>query len=244
MSDRKYLSWDIEIVKEIPEDGDWLEYRPLGISCAATLAYDSSLEVQEEPIVWYAGQDGVDTLVSAPMARVELNPMLDYMVGKVAEGYSILTWNGLKFDFDVLAEESGMPKLCAFLAMTHVDVMYQFFCMKGFPCALAKAAQGLGLPGKTEGMTGAVAPVLWAGSLEDRQKVLRYVAGDVEALLAIVKVIDATGLFKWVTTRGITKTVRMGDWLTVKQASNLPVPDNSWMDKPMLREDFYKWTTV
>lgn len=247
---KKYLAWDIEIVKEIPEDGDWLEYRPLGISCAATQRYHAAEETQMSPKVWYAGQytrafwegkETVGTPENRPMTKSELRKMLDYMVGMIDRGYTILTWNGLKFDFDILSEESNMPKLCAFLAMNHVDMMYHFFCKKGFPCALAKAAEGLGLPGKTEGMTGAKAPELWAGSVEDRQKVLRYVAGDVEATLAVATAVEKTGIFKWVTGKGQHRSARIGEWLTVEQANGLSVPNNAWMDKPMLREDFFAW---
>lgn len=33
----KYLAFDIEVAKETPEDApDWKQYRPLGITCAAT----------------------------------------------------------------------------------------------------------------------------------------------------------------------------------------------------------------
>lgn len=39
MTNRKYLAFDIEISKPIPDDAtDWEQYRPLGISCAATWA--------------------------------------------------------------------------------------------------------------------------------------------------------------------------------------------------------------
>jgi len=247
---KKYLAWDIEIVKELPEEGDWTEHRPLGISCAATQRYHSAEDTQMEPKVWYAGQYTPDFFggkeIGIPekraMNRDELREMLDYMVGMMDRGYSILTWNGLKFDFDILGEEADMPNLCASMAMNHVDMMYQFFCVKGFPCALAKAAEGLGLSGKTEGMTGAKAPELWAGSIEDRYQVLRYVAGDVEATLAVANAVEKTGLFKWITGKGQLRSARIGNWLSVKECNtSLPTPNNSWMDTPMLREDFTAW---
>lgn len=39
----RYLAFDIETVKDFPGEGsDWRSHRPLGISCAATLASDST----------------------------------------------------------------------------------------------------------------------------------------------------------------------------------------------------------
>ena len=46
MTDRKYLAFDLEIAREIPEGGDWKANRPLGISCAATLASDTGQRVE------------------------------------------------------------------------------------------------------------------------------------------------------------------------------------------------------
>ena len=35
----KYLAFDIEIAKDLPEgEPDWKQHRPLGITCAATFA--------------------------------------------------------------------------------------------------------------------------------------------------------------------------------------------------------------
>jgi hypothetical protein len=43
-----------------------------------------------------------------------------------------------------------------------VDMMFHVFCSLGYPVALDKAAQGMGLPGKPPGMSGFKAPKLWA----------------------------------------------------------------------------------
>ena len=43
MSTRKYLAFDIEIAKPLPEGiDDWKSVRPLGISCAATHSDDGA----------------------------------------------------------------------------------------------------------------------------------------------------------------------------------------------------------
>lgn len=46
---RKYLAFDIEIAKVIPEEEtDWIAHRPLGITCAAAMASDG------RQWLWYA----------------------------------------------------------------------------------------------------------------------------------------------------------------------------------------------
>ncbi len=46
---RRYLAFDIETAKDVPgDDFNWRPHRPLGISCAATLASPSS-----EVVLWH-----------------------------------------------------------------------------------------------------------------------------------------------------------------------------------------------
>ncbi len=41
------------------------------------------------------------------MTLEEVAGLLQYLCKMAGEGYTILTWNGLGFDFDILAEESA-----------------------------------------------------------------------------------------------------------------------------------------
>src|SRR5437899_2067006 len=168
---RKYLAFDIETAADIPgPDFNWRPHRPIGITCAAIVASDSP-----DPVVWHGKTDA-----GAPAARMtcdEARLLVKMLVQKVAEGYTIVTWNGLGFDFDVLAEESGAREPCRELAHGHVDMMFHIFCEKGFPVSLEKAATAMGIAGKLAGLSGWQAPKLWAAG--DHQKVLDYVAQDV-----------------------------------------------------------------
>jgi RNase H-like protein len=78
------------------------------------------------------------------------------------DGYTLLSWNGLSFDFNILAEESGLPDECGKLAMDHVDMMFHVVCRLGHYIALARAAEAVGIPGKAGGMSGYDAPRMWA----------------------------------------------------------------------------------
>ena len=175
----RYLAFDIETATDVPgDDFNWRPHRPLGISCAATLASD-----MDQPLLWYG-----KTLDGSPekrMSREDAQGLVQYLSKMAADGFRIVTWNGLGFDFDILAEESGDAASCRECALGHVDMMFQVFCSLGYPVALEKAAQGMGLPGKPPGMSGSKAPSLWAqGRFKE---VLEYVAQDVRMAMEIAQ---------------------------------------------------------
>ena len=147
---------------------DWRSQRPLGISCAAVLPADA-----DEPTLWHGGNDR--SCPADKMSPQEAAALVNYLTAQVESGYTLLTWNGVGFDLDVLAEESQMLRECRQLAANHVDMMFHILCRLGYGVGLDAAARGMGITGKPEGMSGAVAPVLWAEGR--REEVLRYVAG-------------------------------------------------------------------
>ncbi len=175
----KYLAFDMEIATVIPNDvPDWKPYRPFGISCFATADESGA----------YASHGWDGALVAPRMSRDEAMTLVEHLEDATVLGFTILTWNGLGFDFDVLAEESGLHDRCVALALNSVDPMFQVFCQKGFPLGLDTAAKGMGLEGKTEGMHGDQAPILWAAGRY--QEVLNYVKQDVRATLDVALAIE------------------------------------------------------
>ncbi len=230
---RKYLAFDIETARQWPDGQDWRGYRPLGISCAATLPADA-----QRSTTWH----GLTThdQPADRMSRQDVVKLVDHLAAMVRDGYTILTWNGLGFDFDVLAEESGMSEQCQSLALGHVDMMFHVFCELGFPVGLEAAAQGMGLPGKPEGITGLLAPKMWAGGR--RQEVLDYVAQDTRTTLDLATSCEQQGCFRWITRRGQTKRMPLpAGWMDVNSAAKLPEPDTSWMSDPIPRRQFTAW---
>jgi len=175
---RQYLAFDLEIAKNLPEGPiDLKSHRPLGIACAATLYPEQG----ETPTLWYSLAS--DDNPASQMNQFDLRTLVNYLSSMVNAGYTILTWNGLNFDFDILAEESGLSDQCKALAWQHVDMMFDFFCRKGFWVGLNSSAKGLGLPGKTEGMSGEMAPRLWAEG--KHQSVLDYAGQDVVTTMQV-----------------------------------------------------------
>lgn len=233
----RYLAFDIETARDIPgEDFIWRPHRPLGISCAATLASDI-----DKPVLWFSNT--ADGSAAARMSCEDAQKLAQFLVQMASEGYRILTWNGLGFDFDVLAEESSAAELCKQCALDHVDMMFHAFCSLGYPIALEKAAQGLGLPGKPPGMSGEKAPRLWAEGQFD--KVLGYVAQDVRIALSVAQACDQRRSLEWITRKGTRSSIPLKNgWLSVKDAMRLPLPDTSWMSAPIPRRDFTAWLTA
>jgi hypothetical protein len=231
---RRYLAFDIETAKDVPgEDFNWRPHRPLGISCAATLDSDSN-----EVRLWHGKAAG--NAPSSRMTKADAAELVQYLSKMAGDGFTILSWNGLGFDFDILAEESAAVAACHACALGHVDMMFHIVCSLGYPVALDKAAQGMGLPGKPAGMSGIKAPKLWA---EGRyQEVLDYVAQDVRTAMQIAQAADKRRRFEWITRKGTKSQMPLPQgWLIVQDALGLPQPDTSWMSNPMKRLDFTTW---
>jgi hypothetical protein len=229
----KYAAFDIEITKVLPDGvGDWSTYRPLGISCAATITSEGEI------LTWYGkSPEGEFT---PNMSVVENRELVKHLQDQAAAGYTILTWNGLGFDFDILAEESGMVADCKELAMEHIDMMFHVFCLKGYAIGLDKAAKGMGLRGKPPGMSGEMAPRLWAAG--QYQEVLAYVEQDTKTLLELAHAIDLERQLRWHSNSGRPQYLSLpSGWLPVKDAMKLPEPDTSWMSNPWPRTKFTRW---
>lgn len=235
MSTRKYLAFDIEIAKPLPEGiEDWKSARPLGISCAATLSGDGT-------ITTYHGKTPSGE-ISDQMDQSETAQLVEHLLTAADSGYTLLTWNGLGFDFDILAEESGQLQSCKDLAWDHVDMMFHIFCLKGYPLGLDTAAKGMGLPGKPPGMTGDKAPIYWAQGR--REEVLEYVAQDVRTTLLLGQAAEQHHQLRWTSRSGKQQRLALhAGWLIVRQALDLPEPDNSWMSNPWPRSKFTGWLT-
>jgi hypothetical protein len=229
----RYLAFDIETA-ELPRWGHERGRRhPVGITCAATLASDES-----DPRLWH----GVcpDGTPAPRMSVADARQLVDYLSSKTRDGYRVLTWNGLDFDFQVLAEESSELSACRTLAWSHVDMMFHVFCVQGFRISLDKTAQGMGLPGKPEGMSGILAPKLWAEGCH--RQVLDYVGQDARTTLQLAEACEKCRALRWITATGKLRRMPLaGGWLRVEEAVKLPEPDTSWMDHPAPREELLTW---
>ena len=230
----KYVAFDIETAKDIPgNEFDWHPHRPLGITCIASITSHC-----KEPRVWYGkGEDGMP---ARQMSQEDVIEFVCYLESLIKEGYTPLTWNGLSFDYDVIAEESNLWAQCKQQAMLHVDMMFHVVCEKGFPVGLANAASGMGIQGKLPGVDGRDAPSLWAQGQFDTVK--DYVSQDVRVTLQLAEECVLRRELDWTTARGGIGNMPLPQgWLRVREAIRLPKPDTSWMSDPLRRIDFYSW---
>ena len=238
---RRYLAFDLETVEPFPEDGDWRDVRPLGIGCAAAYASDLT-----KPMAWFGRND--DGSIRERLTQQENARMVSQLLKLTkpdpknpgVEPYTLLTWNGLGFDLDILAEESGLKRECRQMALTHVDMMFHIYAKLGYPLGLEKAAKGMGTPGKPEGMDGEKANRMWREG--DRKPVIDYCAQDVIATLALAETCMDRGYLSWTSNRGNRRIFEIeGEWMPVKTAIHEPRPDTSWMTDPIPPESFTAW---
>jgi hypothetical protein len=234
MFEPQYLSFDIETAKILPDDAqDILSYRPLGISCASACKSDT-----RETITWYGKNEKGDP--APQMSGTEVADMIRNLISFVDQGYTLVTWNGLGFDFDVMAEESGMKDECVKLARNHIDMLFHAVCVLGHPVSLQKAAEGMEIPGKLADMSGAEAPAAWAAG--KYKEVLAYVAQDAIATVDLVSLCEERREMAWITRAGKKRRMTLPDgWKNVEAALGLPIPDTSWMSDPPTRERFTSW---
>ena len=234
---RKYLAFDLETVTLFPQGANWQEYRPLGIGCAAARTADG-----REAIIWHGNNS--DGEIPIRMTQPEAANMVRDLVAFADDGYTILTWNGLLFDLNVLAEESGLWAECRALAHDHVDMMFHLFCERNFRLALSTACKGMAaltnIDGKTEEMDGAIAVQMWHDG--QRQAVIDYCVQDAQTTLDLGLACEHLGRLSWTSQRGRPQTLdlRTG-WRTVETALLIPEPDTSWMTNPQPRSDFTSW---
>lgn len=227
----KFVGFDIEIAKLVPDGEDWHNHTPLGVTCASLVADDLTE-------AFWAGKSAGE--YHPFMSQLEAESLIIRMKELVGEGYTIVTWNGLGFDFPVMEIESGSVELCKRLAESHVDMMFHFMCVKGFPVGLDNVAKTMGLSGKPEGMHGDLAPVMWANG--EYQKVIDYVIQDSQTTLDVAKLTTKVKGLKWTTKKGYVRGFYLdGGWENVQKCLEIPEPDMSWMDKPPKREDFTRW---
>jgi len=231
---QRFPAFDLETATVLPSDcPPWGTCGPVGISCAATWACDS-----DEPQLWFGC--GSRRRPASRMAESEVRRLVRYLATQVQRGYTILTWNGLGFDFRILAEESGLSKECCDLAVEHVDMMFHVLCRLGFGVALGSAAKGLGVGIKPAGVSGSLIPQLWN---EGRQEeVLQYVANDAKLTLAVAEACEKRGHLCWLTRSGRRRFLSLPNgWLFVRSAMKLSLAKALPKNGAWSRNGFTAW---
>lgn len=248
----KLAAFDLEIAKEV-EGPDWQAQRPLGISCAAVALSNGELDH------YYWSQAAYEDRMTA----IQAGRVVNYLQSVVSRSYTLITVNGLAFDFAILAEESGMVAECADLALNHhCDLMLMSVCRHGWPVGLDALAEGANVQGKLhqvtlndgtvlDGMGGAMAPRMWAQG--EHEAVLAYLKDDVRATLETAVTAVKRSHLSWKSKKGKTWQVNLlpGGQTpegypiyrlpTVAEMLAWPRPDTSWMSDPMDPDKLAAW---
>ena len=231
----------------------------LGIACIGLSRSDKDDRGDSAPLTW--SNYGVDQKALWEKMLVDRSPeaklscarprmtqreafeQLTYLHLQAMKGLTIVTWNGL-FDWHVLGVESGALDLAALLCLQHVDLMFAFHAVKGFPLGLKAAAAACGSHKGAEGIeSGALAPELWAQG--KFQEVLAYVEQDARATLDVALYLQQHGGFTWTTQAGRKAGFSLPhtDYskMRVMDVLGWPSPDQSWINKPLLRSGMTQW---
>jgi hypothetical protein len=228
----KLLSFDIEIsdIFELGKHEDMEKYAPFHISVAATAVHGG------EERVWYSKDaEGVPAL---NLTKERAHELLEYLDEMQQAGFKVCAWNGLGFDLKWIGHQADDMALAARMALKSYDPMFQFFNVAGFPVALAKVAEAMGIS-QEKHMDGADAPKEWRAG--NHQKVMDYCLGDCQMTNLIVLAILEARQVQWVTARGTVSSKPMPCLKTVKEVIQDPEPDQSWMDTPIPKTKFCEW---
>jgi hypothetical protein len=241
----KFVAFDIETAREAPEDKD--DSYDLGVTCVGTCIVEGTDRIAR---TWHGGK--WFGRYEERMPEDKVTEFVGWLLAMTDRGYDIVSWNGLGFDFRVMAESApGIRGMAVDLALDSIDPFYAMLCEKGFGIGLATAAEGMMVEGKADGMDGLDAIEMWQGPPSDQRRVLEYVKQDAETTANVYEAVVAAGHLRWTSRSGRTNYWRpvlkvVGDrpfrMLTVEEASALPEPDTSWMTDPWPRSDFYGWT--
>ncbi|MHC1623890.1 MAG: ribonuclease H-like domain-containing protein [Candidatus Methanospirareceae archaeon] len=229
----KLLSFDIEIsdVFKLGQYEDIEKYAPFHISVAATAIHDG------EKLVWYS-EDG-EGRPALNLTQQRAHELLEYLDEMQQKEFMVCAWNGLSFDLKWIGHHADDMALAARIALKSYDPMFQFFNQAGFPVGLAKVAQAMDIS-QEKLMDAADAPKEWCAG--NCQKVMDYCLGDCQMTNLIVRAIQKAQQVQWVTSKGHISSKPMPRLKSVEEVIQDPEPDQSWMDTPIPKSKFYKWT--
>ena len=232
------IAFDLEIAKSIPKGVNWDDYRPFGITCAATVFDDDS----DNPHIWPLVMPMREKTYESQLLPCQVDDIIQFLHWHFRDSQQIVTWNGLRFDFRVLAEEGSSEsfEMCKEMALNHIDIGFHMLCERGFMIGLDTAAKALGLAGKLEGMTGKGAPSMWRKDRKSQDIVLEYVAQDARTTMEVYQEIVKRGKIEWVGHKGGKLWWKPGmvdsRLLAVQEALKIRTPRRSWS-----RRKCYEW---
>jgi hypothetical protein len=236
-----YIGFDLETAEIVNDEKD--ESGGIGITCAAIFTGTAKQ-------VFAPSRALKGTSYPARMSPSDCQNLARALIAYQDAGWPIVTFNGLKFDFQVLAAEcqnrEWFEKVVD-LALGHIDILLAFYCYKGFLKKLTSFTEAMGIGTKSEGMDGLKAIDYWeSGDLEQQKQVLEYVKQDATITWHLHSRALGNNRLSWINSKGRISKWYLPEGLVpdVETALRNPNPDMSWWQgyEPIPREDFYGWT--
>jgi hypothetical protein len=256
------IGFDVESANEYQEG---MPLEELGLSCAALWENGEALAYPAlDPFGFYA--DEFTPAVTQDLA--------DYLIATTEQGNYIVTWNGTSFDGPLVAamcKSEAYEEKLKWVFLNHIDIGVCMAMDKGFMVGLNTAAVGLGVAGKTEGMTGSLAPILWKGvdrelteeerralnnlgveprSDEARDLCLEYVSNDAKITMDVYHKLQSDGSLVWITKKGTRSKSpwypdfdERGTLPLVRDYIDMVQPELMWVDNPFKKEKLLRWIT-
>lgn len=240
----KLASFDIEISDQLSSPGE--PNYPPHISCAAIALSDAP-----DNVIFYTASQDAEYMTPVQVASM-IRDMADYVVN----GYTFLTWNGIAFDFPVVAANckdfyASTYKALEIAFHNHIDMMLLVTFQTGYRLSLQSALLGANLAGKlhevplSDGtiitdMSGAKAPELWVAN--ERKAVLEYLSDDVTQPLLLAQYIETNKCINWQSKAGRPMRIEVPALYTVEEAyQELPPPQSvNWMADPIFRDAYLR----
>ena len=129
-----------------------------------------------------------------------------------------MSWNGLSFDFPVMAEESGLESECQLLSSRHVDMMFHVYCVKGQYLDLKTAATGNASDSPDPGLwLKGMRPRLWAEG--KHRLVLDHLAENLRTTTDLALTCERRKVFLWINRRGSSQGMDLPSGLAYRAGS-------------------------
>lgn len=231
-SRRRFAAFDVELATagERPDGSDG----PIAVACAAVLTDD-----MPRPVLWYGTAPRRDK-PWPHLSHVEVRRLLNYLRELSGRGYTLVTWNSMGFDWDLLASESQDRSMCRQLALRHVDMMFHIVCVRGHRLSLSRAAHGMQVAGRNTQVGGTESQRMWAQG--QHLSALGQLSQDVRITLDLADKCEQLQELRWEAHSGRPASLKLPQgWLTVEEAREIPPPDVSGLQRPVSRASLTAW---
>jgi hypothetical protein len=166
----------------------------------------------------------------------ESREFLGMLADLAHDGYTLVTWDGMRRLWNGLAWASGDRVLCRQLASAHVDMMFHLVCVRGHRLSLSRAAEEMGLSTVPTDRRNE----LWQSG--QWFTLLEHVAQDAQTTLKLAERCQLLGKMLWRAGSGQIASLSLPEgWLCVNDALRLPTPDVAGLYRPASRRALTAW---